>query len=109
MIFENDHWLLKFQIVALPFIKREYAPQKIILFGSRIFGNPSEDSDIDVIIVSDKFVDIPFMERMPLLIRQIRFPKHIDFLCYSPEEMERIKDTSSVVMDALENGIEIEI
>ena len=32
-------------------IKREYKPDKIILFGSYAYGNPDKDSDIDFLII----------------------------------------------------------
>jgi predicted nucleotidyltransferase len=75
-----------------------------LLFGSRIKGTADENSDIDVIVVSNAFANIPFIERMSLILKMIRFPKHIDFICYSPEEFARLKNKSSVLVDALENG-----
>ncbi len=37
-----------------------YAPQKVILFGSYAYGEPDEDSDIDLLIIKDtpdRFID----------------------------------------------------
>ena len=34
-------------------IKEVYTPEKIILFGSFAYGNPDEESDIDLLIVKD--------------------------------------------------------
>ena len=34
-------------------IVAEYAPQKVILFGSYAYGEPDEDSDIDLLIIKD--------------------------------------------------------
>ena len=34
-------------------LKREYQPEKIILYGSYAYGNPTRDSDIDLFIVKD--------------------------------------------------------
>ena len=34
-------------------IKREYQPNKIILFGSYAYGQPDRDSDIDLLIVKN--------------------------------------------------------
>jgi len=36
--------------------------------------------------------------------KKIRFNKHIDFICYSPAEFQKIKNTFSIVIDALEYG-----
>jgi predicted nucleotidyltransferase len=38
----------------------KYSPERIILFGSYLNGNPDQDSDIDLLIVkntSDRFID----------------------------------------------------
>ena len=34
-------------------IVREYQPNKIILFGSYVYGEPTEDSDVDLLIIKD--------------------------------------------------------
>ncbi len=34
-------------------IKREYQPDKIILYGSYAYGKPDKDSDIDLLIIKD--------------------------------------------------------
>jgi predicted nucleotidyltransferase len=100
----NDMWLEKFKQRVVPKLIQEFEPEEILLFGSRIKGEAGEDSDIDVIIVSNVFVDIPFVKRMPLVLKTIRFDKHIDFICYSPAEFQRIKRSSSIIMDALRYG-----
>ena len=34
-------------------IQKEYQPEKIILFGSYAYGNPTRDSDIDLLIIKE--------------------------------------------------------
>ncbi len=34
-------------------LRTEYAPQKIILFGSYAYGTPQPDSDIDLLIIKE--------------------------------------------------------
>lgn len=34
-------------------IKKEYQPEKIILFGSYAYGHPTKDSDIDLFIIKE--------------------------------------------------------
>jgi predicted nucleotidyltransferase len=104
----NDLWIEKFRKEALPGISREFKPDKVIAFGSRIRGTAREESDIDVILVSSYFNDIPFLKRMPLVLRKVPFPKHVDYICYTSTEYERIKGESSIIMDAIENSIELE-
>jgi predicted nucleotidyltransferase len=104
---KKDFWIEKFINEALPKLILQFKPTKVVIFGSRISGTPHENSDIDVIIVSKYFENIPFLRRMPLVIKTMRFPKHIDFICYTEEEFERINSRSSLVMSALKDGIEV--
>lgn len=99
---EKDEWIEKFKQQILPQIIKEFSPIRILLFGSRIKRTSNMNSDLDVIIISDSFNDIPFISRMSYLLKKFRFTKHIDYLCYTPEEFERIKDKSSIIIDALE-------
>jgi len=48
---------------------------------------------------------MPFLKRMPFLLKLVQFEKHIDFLCYTEEEFRRAKRTSSMVKSALEQGM----
>jgi predicted nucleotidyltransferase len=41
----------------------EYHPQRIILFGSFAYGTPTEDSDIDMLIIRDS-AESPFERRV---------------------------------------------
>jgi len=99
-----DKWINKFKEELLPQIIQKYAPEKLLLFGSRIKGTANKESDLDIIIISQKFGDIPFLERMPLLLKEFSFPKHIDYICYTPHEYKKIKKESSLILDALEYG-----
>jgi len=103
----KDRWVDRFIKEAVPKILDEISPYLIIIFGSRVKGNARDDSDIDVIVVSDYFKGIPFLKRMPMLLKLVKFEKHIDFLCYTEEEFNRIKNESIVLKTALQNGVSI--
>lgn len=100
----NDRWVERFKQEALPIVLRECQPEKVVLFGSRVTGEADEESDLDVIVVSHIFDQIPFIRRMAFMLKKVRFTKHIDFLCYAPQEFERIQHTSAVLQDALQYG-----
>jgi predicted nucleotidyltransferase len=100
----KDFWLQGFERNVLPILVSEFKPETVIIFGSRVTGTAHKDSDIDVLIISSFFKDIPFIKRMPMVLKRARFEKHVDYICYTPTEFENIKDKSSVIMDALENG-----
>ncbi len=103
----TDHWIERFREEALPKIVEEFNPESVLIFGSRARGAANEDSDIDVIVVSSYFAEMPFLRRMPYVLRKVPFVKHVDYLCYSPDEYERIKDESAIIMDALEDSVEL--
>ena len=67
-------------------IVQEFTPLQVILFGSYAYGTPTEDSDVDLLVV----MDIPKSEfrNKAIEIRE-RIPSHfnMDLLVRSPEEI----------------------
>lgn len=66
-------------------------PEKIILFGSYAYGEPHEESDLDILVVMDS--DLPRYKRsVPIYqaLAGLLIPK--DVLVYTPEEIEAWKD-----------------
>ena len=102
----NDMWLERFKKEVLPILIEQVKPSKVLLFGSRITENATEDSDIDVIVVSERFKTIPFLNRMEMILRLTRFPKHVDYICYTPEEFSNAKESSLIIENALEACVE---
>lgn len=100
----KDLWVQRFKKKALPLLISIFKPEEIIIFGSRITGNAHEDSDIDVVMISDSFANVPFIKRMPLVLRKAPFEKHVDYICYTPGEFNRLRYKSSLLLDALESG-----
>jgi len=72
-------------------IVANYAPQKIILFGSYAYGEPNEDSDLDLLVIMD--TTLPPSERYAKL-RQSLGPLEIpvDIFVLTPEEFEETRD-----------------
>ncbi len=67
-------------------IVREFAPLQVILFGSYAYGTPTEDSDVDLLVV----MDVPKSEftRKTIEIRQrISYRFGLDLFVRSPEEI----------------------
>lgn len=69
---------------------------RVITFGARARGDAGEGSDLDVIVVADSLEGMPFLKRMPFLLKLVQFEKYIDFLCYTEEEFRRAKRPSSL-------------
>ena len=88
-------------------LSREISIEKMIWFGSRVSGKPNRWSDFDIIVVSSKFRKKRFRYR-PLGFRKYwDFNYPVDFLCYTPEEFNKLKKQITIVREAVETGIEI--
>lgn len=71
-------------------IVREYQPDKIILFGSWARGDADQQSDIDLLVISDQEEDLPRYKRgldVRLLLSRFKSPK--DILFYAHDDVER--------------------
>ncbi len=86
---------------------KDYPVQKMILFGSQAWGKPHRDSDIDLIIVSSQFKRKKSFKRGINLYHHWNLNYPVDFLCYTPEEFNRLKKQVTIVREAVEKGIEI--
>lgn len=100
-----DRLVQQFVQSGLPVLVAQLQPERVILFGSRARGEAHSDSDLDVIVVAQAFENIPFLKRMPMVLRIVRFPRHIDFLCYTPAEFEQVMQTSAIVHQAVREGV----
>jgi hypothetical protein len=86
-------------------IEREFAPAHFILFGSRTNGTPHEWSDLDAIIVSDRFAATRFIRRAYQFKTIVRPHLAMTALCYTPEEFESLRQGVGVVADACAEGV----
>ncbi len=80
---------------------------KIILFGSRAYGKPNRWSDFDLMIISKNFRRKKFRYRSLGFYKYWNLDYPVDFICYTPEEFNRLKKQITIVKEAVENGIEI--
>ncbi len=93
-------------------IKEIFAPKEIWLWGSRIYGHSDLYSDIDMIIVSDKFKRIRFLKRRSTFLKRTgllydKKAEAVDAICYTPEEFERKKNSLGLISEALKKGVRI--
>src|SRR5215470_11931009 len=85
-------------------VAREFHPRKIVLFGSYAYGKPTEDSDVDLLVIMDR-ARIKG-ERMSIRIRQAiprNFP--LDLLVRTPADVKRrLKWGDPFMRELLEKG-----
>lgn len=67
-------------------IAEKFHPEKIILFGSYAYGEPNEDSDVDLLIVMPTRNMISQSARIRLAINQVLFP--LDLIVRTPKELK---------------------
>jgi predicted nucleotidyltransferase len=87
-------------------IKREYKPEKIILFGSYAYGHPDEDSDIDLLIIKDT-PERP-IDRKVKVKRLVSDPKRLiplEVIVITPKEIRnRLEIGDQFIEEILQKG-----
>ena len=88
---DEDEWAGKLSEELARFVdyvKENFEPLKIILFGSLAAGKPRLWSDIDIVIVRE--TDKNFIDRGLEIQKGFDTMVGIDLLVYTPEEFERL-------------------
>ncbi len=91
-------------------ISEEYTPDKIILFGSYGYGTPTEESDIDLLIIRE--TDKPFHKRWAEvchIISEIRKGKGIAFSPFvvTPQELQERLEIGDQFFEEIVNKGEV--
>lgn len=84
-------------------VAEAFAPEKIILFGSHAYGAPTDDSDVDLLVIMP-FEGKWLYKSVEILTRlDPEFP--IDLITRRPEEVEsRYKSGDPLICDAMNRG-----
>ncbi|MEM0078940.1 MAG: nucleotidyltransferase domain-containing protein [Nitrososphaerota archaeon] len=96
-------------ISFLKHLKKELKVREVYLFGSRVYGVPLRDSDLDILVVSEEFSKHSFIENMEALSRLWNGSFTLEAFPYTPEQIEKYKGRKTVVTEALEKGVRIEL
>ena len=85
-------------------IAREFHPERIILFGSYAYGTPTDDSDVDLLVI------LPFEgkpTRKALEILNKMNPRiSLDLLVRTPEQVaERLNNQDWFMREIIEKGL----
>jgi predicted nucleotidyltransferase len=90
-------------------LKRELGVVEVYIFGSRVYGNPLLESDLDMIVVSEEFEKRSFIENMELLSRMWDGSFTVEMFPYTPEQLRKYAERKTVVSEALRKGIRIRL
>jgi predicted nucleotidyltransferase len=90
-------------------LKRELGVVEVYIFGSRAYGNPLLESDLDMIVVSEEFGKRSFIENMELLSRMWDGSFTVEMFPYTPEQLRKYAERKTVVSEALRKGIRIRL
>ena len=68
-------------------IGAEFRPEKVILFGSHAYGTPSEDSDVDLLVIMEHSGS--GVAQAIEIVRQVRSRIPVDLVVRTPREMRQ--------------------
>lgn len=90
-------------------LKKEYGAQKIILYGSRLRGEETEDSDTDILVIAPS--SERFFERRAKVLEVVRelYPGLVlSPIVLTPEEVEeRLGIKDQFIQEIFESGVEL--
>ena len=103
----KDGEIRRFLAESLGRIREALDPQVLVFFGSRVSGHTDEWSDIDLFVVSDRFREMRVLARMELFHQVAQPHMHVDAICYTPEEFERMVRQPTLIREVMESGLRI--
>lgn len=80
----------------------------VLLFGSRVYGRPRKDSDVDLVVISPNFKRRNFDKRIDWLTWErlgIADTIAMDVFGYTPQEFATIEDESAIMAKAKKDGV----
>lgn len=80
-------------------LREQYAPQRILLFGSLISGEVKEWSDIDLVIIKE--TERQFLDRTREVLQLLRPQVGVDILVYTPDEFDQLVQQRAFVRDEI--------
>jgi predicted nucleotidyltransferase len=103
----QDPKLADFIRRQLPQLRQQFAPLRVIVFGSRARGDALSTSDLDLILISPRFASMPFLERPVRVLESLGYPGGLELLCYSPQEFDAKREELGIVRVAVKEGREL--
>ncbi|MFO0967024.1 MAG: nucleotidyltransferase domain-containing protein [Gemmataceae bacterium] len=84
-------------------IAERFHPEKIVLFGSYAYGEPNEDSDVDLLVVMPARNQVSQAVRIRMALPDPPFP--LDLIVRTPERLKkRLEDGDSLMREIIGRG-----
>lgn len=84
-------------------IAEKFQPERIILFGSYASGQPTEDSDVDLLVILP-FEELPVQKAIAIR-QQIKAPFPLDLMARTPQQIQqRLEMGDFFIQDIMKNG-----
>jgi predicted nucleotidyltransferase len=87
-------------------IRREYQPDRVVLFGSYAYGQPNEDSDVDLLVIKQT-TERP-IDRRVAVARIISDPNAtipVEVIVLTPDELQqRLRIGDQFLLEVAERG-----
>jgi predicted nucleotidyltransferase len=109
MVENSNQRVIKQIKTLLKKVNKKYKLEKAILFGSRARDDWLLTSDVDLMLVSEQFKNIPFTERMSEILIFWKNSLDLEVICYTKEEFEKKKKQLGIVQQAIKEGKELAI
>lgn len=88
------------------YIRDNFHPERIILFGSYAYGTPTASSDIDLFVIMKTALDFPL--QAGLIRQELTDSMPIDIIVRSPESLEqRLKMGDFFMQTVMKKGIDL--
>jgi predicted nucleotidyltransferase len=89
---------------AVEEIVRQFAPERVLLFGSYAYGEPTPDSDVDLLVTMD--MDVRPVDQAVAIRQAVRFPFPLDLLVRTPQQIEeRLQLNDPFFKEVLTRGV----
>ncbi|MCS6783594.1 MAG: nucleotidyltransferase domain-containing protein [Candidatus Caldarchaeum sp.] len=90
-------------------LKKELNVEEVYLFGSRVYGIPLRESDLDMVVVSEEFGKRSFVENLMLLSGMWDGSFTLELFPYTPSQIKEYRDRKIVVHEAVNKGLRIKL
>jgi stress-induced morphogen len=106
-LIDTDDKVARFRADVLPQLVAQYRPSKVLVFGSRARGDALKDSDLDVVIVSQAFAGVPWLDRQGRVYDACDVRLDLELLCYTPDEYAGKVEELGIVRTAALEGVDL--